>query len=83
VITLGCYKAHASTSAARRGTLLVLAGILVVFALALLGLGMAGWVRSLGILRAVTPASQIAWHTALYLRATVAPPSRRRGRASP
>lgn len=92
MITLRRYKAHASTSAAdRRGTPVVLGGILLVFALALIGfstlpmvgvgcalldLSMAGWRLRLGIQRAVTPAPQIAWRTALYLRADIAPPSR-------
>jgi MFS family permease len=67
----------------RRGTPVVLGGILLVFslALALIGFGtlpmlaigwvlfgfsMAGWMLPLGILRAVTPPTQIAWRAALY-----------------
>jgi hypothetical protein len=32
----------------------------------LFGLAMAGWMLPLGMLRAGTPASQVAWRTALY-----------------
>jgi hypothetical protein len=32
----------------------------------LFGFGMAGWMLPLGLLRSATPASQIAWRTALY-----------------
>ncbi len=63
----------------RRGTPVVLGGILLVFSLALIGLGtlpmlaigcvlfsMAGWMLPLSVLRAVTPPTQIAWRAALY-----------------
>jgi hypothetical protein len=33
---------------------------------ALFGLGMAGWMLPLGVLRAATPASRVAWRAALY-----------------
>jgi MFS family permease len=33
---------------------------------ALFGLGMAGWMLPLGILRSVTPPAQVAWRVALY-----------------
>lgn len=32
----------------------------------LFGLGMAGWMLPLGILRSVTPPAQVAWRVALY-----------------
>jgi MFS family permease len=38
----------------------------VVAGCALYGLAMSGWMLPLGVLRAVTPAAQIAWRTALY-----------------
>lgn len=39
---------------------------LMVVGCALFGFGMAGWMLPLGILRAATPAAQVAWRTALY-----------------
>ena len=38
----------------------------VIVGCALFGLAMAGWMLPLGLLRAGTPASQVAWRTALY-----------------
>jgi MFS family permease len=39
---------------------------LAVAGCALYGLGMAGWMLPLGILRSATPPAQVAWRTALY-----------------
>ncbi|HXH82460.1 MAG TPA: MFS transporter, partial [Candidatus Tectomicrobia bacterium] len=39
---------------------------LMVGGCVLFGLGMAGWMLPLGLLRSVTPVSRVAWRTALY-----------------
>jgi len=38
----------------------------VVAGCVMFGLGMAGWMLPVGLLRAATPASQVAWRTALF-----------------
>lgn len=54
------------------GSALIVAGALpvMVAGCALMGLGMAGWMLPLGVLRGQTPSARIAWRTALY-RVTV------------
>ena len=76
LLPVGALADARGTSRVQAGVLLAVAAAVgligfgtlphVIAGCAVFGLGMAGWMLPLGLLRAATPASQIAWRTALY-----------------